>query len=77
MTIAEYLIKCIRNGLLSIHTHGYVHGMGEVWKFVPDRKYGPGILVNTVSGSILSVAEISAREIDQSYNDWEVIVAKK
>jgi hypothetical protein len=73
MTIAEYLIKCINNGLLSKERPGYVNGMGELWKFVPDRKYGPGILINFITGNVLSVAELSDREIDYSYNDWQVV----
>lgn len=73
MTIADYLIKCINSGLLRFDRKGLVKGMGETWEFVPDRKYGPGILVNTVSGTILSVADISLREIDFSNNDWQVV----
>ena len=73
MTIAEYLIKCINNGELRSDRAGYVRGMGENWKFVPDRKYGPGTLVNLTSGNILSVAELSDRQIDYSYNDWAVL----
>ena len=73
MTIADYLIKCVNNGYLRMDRAGLVQGMGEVWKFIPDRKYGPGILINTASGSVLSVAEISDRSIDVDYNDWRVL----
>lgn len=73
MTIADYLIKCVNSGQLRSDRNGYVRGMGETWEFVPDRKYGPGMLINTISGTILSVADISSREIDFSNNDWEVL----
>jgi hypothetical protein len=73
MTIAEYLIKCLNNGHLRSDRTAFVKGMGEVWKFVPDRKFGPGVLVNTITGSLLSVAEISDRIIDPANNDWEVL----
>lgn len=73
MTIAEYLIKCINSGQLRSDRKSLVRGMGETWEFIPDRKYGPGILVNTLTGSILSVAELSDRVIDFSNNDWEVV----
>lgn len=73
MTIADYLIKCVNSGQLRSDRNGLVRGMGETWNFVPDRRYGPGILVNTVTGNILSVADISLREIDYANNDWEVV----
>jgi len=73
MTIAEYLIKCVNNGYLRMDRVGLVQGMGEFWKFIPDRKYGPGILVNTVTGNVLSVAELSDRTIDTEYNDWRAV----
>ena len=73
MTIAEYIIKCFNNGELRSDRVGYIRGMGENWKFVPDRKYGPGYLVNITTSSILSVAEISDRKIDVEYNDWAVL----
>jgi hypothetical protein len=73
MTIADYLIKCLNNGHLRSDRTSLVRGMGETWKFVPDYKYGPGILVNTITGNILSVAEISDRQIDFNNNDWEVV----
>lgn len=73
MTIADYLIKCVNNGYLSMNRTGIVEGMGETWKFIPDKKYGPGILVNTVSNTMLSVAELSDRVIDAEYNDWRVV----
>ena len=75
MTIADYLIKCINGGYIRMERSCFVQGMGEVWRFVPNRKYGPGILVNTVSGTIISAAELSDRVIDLSYNDWRVITA--
>ena len=64
MTIAEYL---------SMDRKCFVRGMGETWEFVPNRKYGPGILINTITRNILSVAELSDREIDKDYNDWTVL----
>lgn len=73
MTIADYLIKSMNNGSIRSDRPSFVKGMGEVWKFIPDNKYGPGILVNSITGNILSVAEISTREIDYNYNDWEVM----
>ena len=73
MTIAEFIIKSIHNGELRSDRSGYIRGMGENWKLVPDRKYGPGYLVNLGTGSILSVAEISDRKIDLDYNDWQVL----
>jgi len=73
MTIADYLIKCINNGELSNSRPGYLRGMGENWKFIPHFKYGPGILVNNVTNSVMSVAEISDRFIDPEYNDWAVV----
>jgi len=73
MTIAEYIIKCFNNGELRPDRVGYIRGMGENWKLVPDRKYGPGYLVNLCTNSILSVAEISNRKIDLEYNDWQVL----
>lgn len=72
MTIAEYLIKCINSGYLRMDRTGLVQGMGEIWKFIPNKKYGPGVLVNVVSGTLLSVAELSDRVIDPEYNDWHV-----
>lgn len=73
MTIADYLIKCLNTGKLRSDRVSYIKGMGEVWKFIPNNKYGPGILVNNLTGSVMSVAEISDRVIDFSYNDWEVV----
>lgn len=73
MTIAEILIKFIKNGQLRADKPAYVVGMGETWKFIPDRVYGPGILVNNITGNVLSVAEISDRVIDPQYNDWAVL----
>lgn len=73
MTIAEYLIKSINSGYIRSDRKSRIKGMGEEWEFIPDRKYGPGILKNVITGSILSVAEISDREIDLNNNDWEVI----
>lgn len=73
MTIAEYLIKCINSGYLRSDRKSIVRGMGEVWEFIPNRKYGPGILINALTGSVLSVAELSDRTIDFSNNDWEVV----
>jgi hypothetical protein len=73
MTIAEYIMKCLNNGHLRSDRTAFVKGMGEIWRFVPDRKYGPGVLVNTITGNLLSVAELSDREIDFSFNDWEVM----
>lgn len=73
MTIAEYIIKCIRNGELRSDRPAYIKGMGEVWKFIPDKVYGPGILINSITGNVLSVAEISDRVIDTQYNDWAVL----
>ena len=72
MTIAEYLIKCINSGYLRMDRTGLVQGMGEIWKFIPNKKHGPGVLVNVVSGTLLSVAELSDRVIDPEYNDWHV-----
>lgn len=73
MTIAEYLIKCINSGYLRSDRKSLLRGMGEIWEFIPDRKYGPGILINTLTGSLLSVAELSDRVIDSSNNDWVVV----
>lgn len=73
MTIAEYLIKCMNSGYLRMDRKSFVRGMGEIWEFVPNRKYGPGILINTVTNNILSVAELSDRLIDKDYNDWTVV----
>lgn len=73
MTIAEYLIKCMNSGYLRMDRKSFVRGMGEIWEFAPNRKYGPGILTNTVTNNILSVAELSDRLIDKDYNDWTVV----
>jgi hypothetical protein len=73
MTIAEILINFIKSGQLRADKPAFVAGMGEVWKFIPDRVYGPGILVNNITGNVLSVAEISDRVIDPQYNDWAVL----
>jgi hypothetical protein len=71
MTIADYLIKQINAGNLRTDRPSTVKGMGEVWSFYPDKKYGPGYLVNKLTGSIMSVAEISDRVIE--YNDWQIV----
>jgi len=73
MTIAEYIINCINKGELRLDRTGYLRGMGQNWKFLPNRKYGPGVLVNLDTENILSVAEISDRIIDPLYNDWQVL----
>jgi hypothetical protein len=73
MTIAEYLIKNINSGNLRFDRKARVKGMGEMWEFIPDRKFGPGILKNVLTGNILSVADISTREIDFDNNDWEIV----
>lgn len=73
MTIADYLIKQINNGSIKMNHPSKVYGMGEKWDFIPDRKYGPGHLINSLTGTILSVADISLREIDANNNDWQVI----
>ena len=73
MTIAEYLIRCMNSGYLRMDRKCFVRGMGETWEFVPNRKYGPGILINTITHNILSVAELSDRVIDKDYNDWTVL----
>jgi len=73
MTICDFIIKSINTGELRSDRSGYIRGLGENWKFVPDRKYGPGYLVNITTNSILSVAEISDRKIDMEYNDWAVL----
>jgi len=73
MTIAEFIIKSIHNGELRSDRSGYIRGMGENWRFTPDRKYGPGYLTNLNTSSILSVAEISDRKIDVEYNDWQIL----
>lgn len=71
-TIADYIIKNVNSGYLRMDRKSLIYGMGERWEFIPDRKYGPGILVNTITRNILSVAEISAREIDPEFNDWAI-----
>ena len=71
MTIADYLIKQVNIGNLRMDKPSKVQGMGETWDFIPNRKYGPGHLVNTFTGSILSVADISLREIDGG--EWRIV----
>lgn len=73
MTIAEYLIKQINNGNLRMDRTSILFGLGETWRFYPNKKYGPGHLVNALTGSVLSVAEISDREIDSSNCDWQLV----
>ena len=73
MTISDFIIKSIHNGDLRSDRSGYIRGMGENWRYTPDRKYGPGYLTNLTSNSFLSVAEISDRQIDPDYNDWAVL----
>lgn len=72
MTIADYLIKQINAGNIRTDRPTTVKGMGEVWNFIPNKKYGPGHLVNKLTGSIMSVSEISERVIDYNNNDWQV-----
>lgn len=72
MSIAEYLIKQINNGNLKMDRETRLFGMGEHWIFVPHKKYGPGHLVNELTGSVVSVAEISDRQIDWDNNDWSL-----
>lgn len=73
MSISDYLIKCVNNGYLRMDREGLVQGMGEVWRFIPNRKYGPGVLINRITGTVLSAAECSDRTIDADYNDWRVL----
>ena len=42
MTISDFIIKSIHNGDLRSDRSGYIRGMGENWRYTPDRKYGPG-----------------------------------
>lgn len=73
-TIADFLIQCV-NGVSANRRRQpfWVRGMGEIWKFIPDQKYGPGYLVNYSTGSVMGVAELSDRVIDPANNDWGVI----
>lgn len=74
MTIAQFIIDCFRSGQMNPHRPSYMFGMGELWKFIPDTVYGPGILVNALTGSVLGVAEISDRPAFlEGINDWRVI----
>ena len=78
MSIAEYLINRVNHGHLRMDRPGYVAGMGVLWKFIPDRKYGPGILVNELSETVMGAAELADRQIpdyitEKDLFDWQVI----
>jgi len=78
MSIADYLISHVNHGHLRMDRPGYVAGMGVLWKFIPDRKYGLGILINELSGTVLGAAELADRQIPDSVTerdifDWQVI----
>jgi hypothetical protein len=67
MTIADFLIKNVRNGNLSTSQRTTIKGMGETWTFVPNRTWQPGVLKNVLTGSIMSVSELYDREVDNSW----------
>ena len=67
MTIADYLIKNVRNGNFSTTNKTTIKGMGETWIFIPNRTWQPGILKNAVTGSVMGVAELYDREVDNSW----------
>ena len=67
MTIADFLIKNVRAGNLSTSHPGLVQGMGETWKFYPDKFYQPGYIKNVSTGSIMGTVELYDREADSSW----------
>jgi hypothetical protein len=70
MSIADYLIHCLKTGILRIDRPGRVFGMGVYWTFKPNPKYGPGILVSEDTGSVMGAAELSDRWIDTQREQW-------
>jgi hypothetical protein len=67
MTVGDFLIKNVRNGNLPTTSVSEVIGMDEIWFFHPDKKYQPGILINSHSGTILGTVELFDRDVDDSW----------